>query len=84
VQLWPRAFADGLAVSVRSWRLTASNGGSASSMTGSASEPCEMSWLLPSSDTAQLIWFEVTSDALPGRVLLAAIAVTIRSPALLQ
>ena len=43
-----------------------------------------MSWLLPSSDAPQLVRFEVTSDTLPGRVLVATIAVTIRSPALIQ
>lgn len=82
--LWPRAYVDGVAVPVRSWRLTAPADGIASSSTGSR-EPCAMSWLLPSPpDAPHLVRFEVTSDALPGRVLVATIAVTIRSPALLQ
>jgi len=28
--------------------------------------------------------FEVTSDALPGRVMIASLSVTVRSPALLR
>lgn len=84
-QLWPRVFADGVTVPVRSWRLTATADGVASSVTGSASEPCAMSWLLPTPpELPQLVRFEVTSDAVPGRLLVAVIAVTIRSPALLQ
>ncbi len=44
-----------------------------------------MSWLLPSPpDAPRPVRFEVISDALPGRVLVATITVTIRSPALLQ
>jgi hypothetical protein len=52
---------------------------------GGALEACDATWLtVPGPDTTLVLRFEVTTDAAPGRVLTATIAVTVRSPALLQ
>lgn len=85
IQLWPRAFADGLAVPIRSWRLVSGGADRLSPISGSATEGCEVWWLsLPPDGARSVLRFEVTSDALPGRVMTASVSVTVRSPALLQ
>jgi hypothetical protein len=85
VHLWPRALVDGVPVQVREWRLVEGTVDEVSRRSGGAFDPCDASWLtLPPPDTSWVLRFEVTTDAAPGRVLTAAIAVTVRSPALLQ
>jgi hypothetical protein len=85
VELWPRAFADGLPVTVRGWRLVSGSADLVSRESGTALEPCAVSWLSFAADGApRLLGFEVTSDAVPGRIMTATIAVTLRSPALLH
>jgi hypothetical protein len=85
VALWPRAFADGVPVAIGSWRLVSGSADVLTRSTGTAAEPCEASWLTFAPGRAPwLLRFEVTSDALPGRVMTASIAVTVRSPALLH
>jgi hypothetical protein len=85
VQLWPRAFVDGIPVPVREWRLVDGIVDEASRRSGGAFDPCDATWLAPASpNTSRVLRFEVTTDAAPGRVLTATIAVTVRSPALLQ
>jgi len=85
VVLWPRAFSDGSAVPISSWRLSAGNADLLPHVAGSAGEGCALTWLSPTSAGAPFVLrFEVTSDALPGRVMIASLSVTVRSPALLQ
>ncbi len=85
VVLWPRAFSDGSAVPISSWRLVAGSADLLSPLAGSAGEGCALTWLSPTSAGAPLVLrFEVTSDALPGRVMIASLSVTVRSPALLR
>jgi hypothetical protein len=85
VVLWPRAFSDGSAVPIRAWRLVSGSADLLSPLAGSAGEGCALAWLAPTSAGAPVVLrFEVTSDALPGRVMIASLSVTVRSPALLQ
>lgn len=85
IVLWPRAFSDGLAVPIRSWRLVSGSADLLSPVDGSAAEGCAATWLsLPHGGAPSILRFEVTSDALPGRVMIASLSVTVRSPALLQ
>lgn len=85
VTLWPRAFADGVPVPVRTWRLVSGNIDVASRRSGDGSVPCVATWLiLPAAGTAWQLRFEITTDAAPGRVLVATVAVLVRSPGLEQ
>jgi hypothetical protein len=85
IVLWPRAFADGLPVPIRSWRLVSGVAEVLSPLSGSASEGCVAAWLsLPPDGAPAVLRFEVTSDALPGRVMTASLTVSVRSPALQQ
>lgn len=84
VELWPRIFVGGAAAAVRSWRLLPGSGATAAATTGAAG-PCGAAWLaLPPPQASYSALFEVTTDALPGRVLRAAIEVGVRSPALIE
>ncbi|HEY6959518.1 MAG TPA: hypothetical protein VI814_11895 [Candidatus Limnocylindria bacterium] len=81
--LWPRAFVDGASVRITSWRLVAGDADLVSSRTGDAAVPCVATWLrMPSAPST--LRFEITTEAAPGRVLVATIAVAVRSPALEQ
>jgi hypothetical protein len=83
--LWPRAFADGVAVPIRSWRLVSGSADVIAPISGSGAEGCAASWLsLSPGGVPFVLRFEATSDALPGRVVTAAVTVSVRSPALLQ
>jgi hypothetical protein len=85
VQLWPRAFKDGVPVPVRSWRLLSGTIDVTSRTSGGATDACAAAWLTPSGSAAPIeLRFEVTSDAIPGRTMIASISVVVRSPALLQ
>lgn len=85
VALWPRAFVNGSPVPVRSWRLVSGGADLVSARSGDGSTSCDVALLtLAPNGSAWTLRFEVTSDALPGRVLAATIDVTVRSPALLQ
>ena len=85
VVLWPRAFADGVAVPVRSWRLVAGGADVIGPVSGTAADGCAASWLsLAPGGVPFVLRFEVTSDAVPGRVMVATLSVNVRSPALLQ
>jgi len=82
VQLWPRAFVDGVAVPVRSWRVVSGAEGIGRTI-GTGTEPAQAQWLVPSAAPTD-VRFEVTADAAAGRTLVASISVVVRSPALLQ
>lgn len=83
--LWPRAFVDGAAVPVRSWRLVSGSADFLAPLGGTAADGCAASWLsLAPGGVPFVLRYEVTSDALPGRVMTATLSVIVRSPALLQ
>jgi hypothetical protein len=83
VTLWPRAFLDGQAVTVRSWRLAGGQIDIASRRDGSAADPCAATWVnMPAAGGAYTLRFEVTTDAAPGQTLMATVVVAVRSPAL--
>ena len=85
VSLWPRAFVDGRGVAVRSWRLVAGRPDLVSVTSGVAADPCVATWLvLAPAGSSFEVRFEVLTDAAPGRTIVAAVAVAVRSPALLQ
>lgn len=85
VALWPRAFLDGVPVPVRTWRLVSGSADALAPLSGGAGTPCEATWLtLAPIGAAWTLRFEVTSDAIPGRVLSATIDIVVRSPALEQ
>lgn len=85
VVLWPRAFADGVAVPIRSWRLMSGTADFLAPASGTAADGCTVSWLSLAPDGVPFVLrFEVTSDTVPGRVMSATLAVMVRSPALLQ
>jgi len=82
VQLWPRAFVDGVPVAVRSWRVLAGAIGIGRT-SGIGGEPAEAMWLAPSAVPME-VRFEIVADAAAGRMLVASVSVVVRSPALLQ
>lgn len=82
VELWPRAFVDGVPVTVRSWRVISGSDGIART-SGTGAEPAESLWLVPSAVPLD-VRFEVVADAAGGRTLTASISVLVRSPALQQ
>jgi hypothetical protein len=82
VQLWPRAFVDGMPVTVRSWHVISGSEGIART-SGTGAEPAEALWLVPSAVPVD-VRFEVVADAAGGPTLLASVSVLVRSPALQQ
>jgi len=85
VSLWPRAFVDGRAVAVRTWRIAEGAPDVVSIASGTAEQPCVASWLtLARPGEVFVVTFEVTADAVPGRFLPASVTIDVRSPALLQ
>jgi hypothetical protein len=83
VQLWPRAFLDGVPARVRSWRLVSGPADVVSRRDGGPADPCDVVWLsLPPAGTVWTLRFEVASDEIPGRTLIASLGVAVRSPAL--
>ncbi len=83
LHLWLRAFMDGAPVAVRSWRLVSGSADVMSCREGTGADPCDVQWLtLPALGTSPVLTFEVTTDAMPGRVLRTTLRVAVRSPAL--
>ena len=84
VTLWPRAFVDGAAAPLGAWRLV--SGTVAGTCAGSGSSPsCDATWLtLAPAGSAWHLRFEITTPSLPGQVLVAALDIVVRSPALEQ
>jgi hypothetical protein len=84
VRFWPRVFADGVPVAVRSWRLLSTPAAQLSADAGGA-EPLSAQWLqMPPSGVTSTLRFEVVSDAAPTQRLAAQIVITVRSPALID
>ncbi len=85
LRLWPRAFVNGRPVAVRTWRLRSTGGATVAATSGGGATPCEAAWLgLPGPGAVFTLVFDVTTAALPGRVLTARLDVAVRSPALAE
>jgi hypothetical protein len=81
-QFWPRAFADGRATAITSWRLLATPPDYTLATSG-GSDPFVAEWRqMPS--TPWTLVFEIVASADPQRTLTATITVIVRSPALVQ
>ena len=84
VSFWPRAFANDTAVAIRSWRLLSAQPDYASATTGSI-EPLAAQWLrMPAPDVRWSLRFEIFTEIAPMERLEAQIAITVRSPALID
>ena len=85
VTLWPRAFADGREVPVRSWTVVAGQAGDALATAGSGGVPFRSSWsrLAPPGGAYEVVFrIEVDTPETGHRTVDGAITVVVRSPAL--
>ena len=85
VTLWPRAFADGREVPVRSWTVVAGDAGDALATAGSGGVPFRSSWprLAPPGGAYEIVFrIEVDTPETGHRTVDGAITVVVRSPAL--
>jgi hypothetical protein len=81
-QFWPRAFADGRATAILSWRLLGTPPDYTLTTSG-GSDPFIAEWRqMPA--TPWTLVFEIVASADPKRTLTATITVVVRSPALVQ
>ena len=84
IRFWPRAFANDTALTIRSWRLLSAQPDYASANTGS-SEPFVAEWLrMPAPGVRWSLRFEIFTEVAPLQRLEAEIAITVRSPALVD
>lgn len=84
VQFWPRAFANDLAVPIRSWRLLSAQPDHISATTGSTG-PLSAQWLrMPAPEGRWSLRFEIFTEVAPAERLEAQISITVRSPALID
>jgi len=85
VSLYPRAFVEDREVPVRSWTVVGGDAGDALATAGSGSVPLRTSWrrLAPPGTAYQIVFrIEVDTPDTGHRMVDAAIAVVVRSPAL--
>jgi len=81
---WPRAFANDVAVPIRSWRLLGAQPDRVSASSGSL-EPLAAQWIqMPASGVRWSLRFEIFTELVPTQRLEAQIAITVRSPALID
>jgi hypothetical protein len=84
VYFWPRAFANDVAVPIRSWRLVSAQPDQISAPFGSV-EPLVARWIrMPAAGVRWSLRFEIITDIAPTERLQAEISVTLRSPALVD
>lgn len=84
IHFWPRAFANGVAVPIRSWRLLSAQPDRVSAGSGSI-EPLAAQWIqMPVAGVPWSLRFEIFTDVAPSERLEAQIWVTVRSPALVD
>lgn len=84
IQFWPRAFANGVAVPLRSWRLLSAEPDWISARSGRA-EPFAAQWIkMPAPTVRWTLHFEMFTELAPAERLAAQIAITVRSPALID
>jgi len=83
VHFWPRAFANDVAVPIRSWRLVSAQPDRISAVSGDV-EPLAAQWIqMPAAGVRWSLRFEVYTERAPTERLEAQISVTVRSPALI-
>jgi hypothetical protein len=81
---WPRAFANDVAVPVRSWRLLSAAPDRVSANIGGI-EPLAAQWIrMPAPDVHWPLRFEIFAEGAPNEPIEAQITITVRSPALIQ
>ena len=84
VHFWPRAFANDVAVPIRSWRLLSAQPDRISASSGNI-EPLAAQWIqMPGSGVRWSLRFEIFTELAPTERLEAQIAITVRSPALID
>jgi hypothetical protein len=87
IALWPRAFVDGREIPIRSWAVIAGDAGEAVATMGAGGVPFRGSWprLAPPGAAFDLVFrIEVDTPETGRRTVDAAIAVIVRSPALVD
>ena len=84
VHFWPRAFANDIAVPIRSWRLLSVQPDRISASAG-GTEPLAAQWIqMPVSGARWSLRFEIFTELAPAERLEAEISITVRSPALID
>ncbi len=84
IHFWPRAFANDVAVAIRSWRLLSAQPDYTSAPAGGI-EPLAAQWLrMPAPDVRWSLRFEIFTEIAPTERLEAEITITVRSPALID
>ena len=84
IHFWPRAFANGVAVPIRSWRLLSVQPDRISANSGDI-EPLAAQWIqMPASGVRWSLRFEIFTELAPRERLEAEISITVRSPALID
>jgi hypothetical protein len=84
IHFWPRAFANEVAVPIRSWRLVSAHPDHISSESGGA-EPLAAQWIqMPAAGVRWWLRFEVVTELAPTERLEAQISIILRSPALID
>jgi len=84
VQFWPRAFADGIAAPLRSWRLLSAEPDRISATLG-RTEPFAAQWIrMPAPGARWTLRFEIFTELAPAERLEAQISISVRSPALID
>jgi len=81
---WPRAFANDVAIPIRSWRLVSAQPDHVSGVSGSA-EPFVAQWVrMPPAGVIWSLRFEIFTELAPTHRLEAQISIAVRSPALVD
>ena len=84
VHFWPRAFANDIAVPIRSWRLVSVAPDRISATSGDT-EPLSAQWIqMPAAGVRWPLRFEIFTERAPTERLEAQISITVRSPALID
>jgi hypothetical protein len=84
VHFWPRAFANDVAVPIRSWRLLSAQPDRISATSGDI-EPFAAQWIqMPASGVRWSLRFEIFTQLAPREPLEAQISINVRSPALID
>jgi hypothetical protein len=84
VHFWPRAFANDIAVPIRSWRLLSAQPDHISATAGNL-EPLAAQWIeMPDAGVRWSLRFEIFTEFAPAERLEAQISITVRSPALID
>jgi hypothetical protein len=84
VHFWLRAFANDVAVPIRSWRLVSTQPDRVSATAGNT-EPLAAQWIrMPEAGVPWSLRFEIFTELAPTERLEAQISITVRSPALID